>query len=218
MTSADPSAQEPAALGSGTPLPRLTLLKERVPSAQAGAMYLHALRALRCEGPGGEASCTVQGGRNPCTLEVTFIDYEASWVTWLGPWISKRPLPREAIGLEFCKKTMKTILRLLAIVVWFSLGWMAFWVLPLLWPAFKAGLLVLQLNLRSIWPNRTWSTTAQISDLAIDGQSAAESEYCGVCLLPGPRCLNVIARKSRISFPTFRTEVICCTRSVLCEY
>ena len=39
---------------------------------------------------------------------VTFIDYEASWVTWL-----------------------------LAIVVWFSLGWMAFWVLPLLWPAFK---------------------------------------------------------------------------------
>uniref|UniRef100_A0A7S2PQ32 LITAF domain-containing protein n=1 Tax=Zooxanthella nutricula TaxID=1333877 RepID=A0A7S2PQ32_9DINO len=39
---------------------------------------------------------------------VTFIDYEASWVTWL-----------------------------LAFVVWISLGWMAFWVLPLLWPAFK---------------------------------------------------------------------------------
>jgi len=39
---------------------------------------------------------------------VTFIDYEASWVTWL-----------------------------LAFVVWVSLGWMAFWVLPLLWPAFK---------------------------------------------------------------------------------
>ena len=31
------------------------------------------------------------------------------------------------------------LLRLLAIVVWFSLGWMAFWVLPLLWPAFKDG-------------------------------------------------------------------------------
>lgn len=67
---------------------------------------------------------------------VTFIDYEASWVTWL-----------------------------LAIVVWFSLGWMAFWVLPLLWPAFK--------------------------DVV---------HHC-------PRCLNVIARKSRISLPTFRTEV-----------
>jgi len=39
---------------------------------------------------------------------VTFIDYEASWVTYL-----------------------------LAFVVWVSLGWMAFWVLPLLWPAFK---------------------------------------------------------------------------------
>jgi len=67
---------------------------------------------------------------------VTFIDYEASWVTWL-----------------------------LAIVVWFSLGWMAFWILPLLWPAFK--------------------------DVV---------HHC-------PRCLNVIARKSRISLPTFRTEV-----------
>lgn len=67
---------------------------------------------------------------------VTFIDYEASWVTWL-----------------------------LAIVVWFSLGWMAFWVLPLLWPAFK--------------------------DVV---------HHC-------PRCLNVIARKSRIALPTFRTEV-----------
>eukprot|EP00429_Kryptoperidinium_foliaceum_P064181 CAMPEP_0176062950 /NCGR_PEP_ID=MMETSP0120_2-20121206/31394_1 /TAXON_ID=160619 /ORGANISM="Kryptoperidinium foliaceum, Strain CCMP 1326" /LENGTH=357 /DNA_ID=CAMNT_0017396521 /DNA_START=87 /DNA_END=1157 /DNA_ORIENTATION=+ len=39
---------------------------------------------------------------------VTFLDYEASWVTWV-----------------------------LAFVVWVSLGWMAFWVLPLLWPAFK---------------------------------------------------------------------------------
>lgn len=39
---------------------------------------------------------------------VTFLDYEASWVTYL-----------------------------LAFVVWVSLGWMAFWVLPLLWPAFK---------------------------------------------------------------------------------
>ena len=29
--------------------------------------------------------------------------------------------------------------RLLAIVVWFSLGWMAFWILPLLWPAFKVS-------------------------------------------------------------------------------
>jgi len=68
---------------------------------------------------------------------VTFIDHEASWVTWL-----------------------------LAFVVWFSLGWMAFWVLPLLWPAFK--------------------------DVV---------HHC-------PRCLNVIARKSRISLPTFRTEVM----------
>jgi hypothetical protein len=67
---------------------------------------------------------------------VTFIDYEASWVTWL-----------------------------LGFVVWFSLGWMAFWVLPLLWPAFK--------------------------DVV---------HHC-------PRCLNSIARRSRISFPTFRTEV-----------
>lgn len=70
---------------------------------------------------------------------VTFIDYEASWVTWL-----------------------------LAFVVWVSLGWMAFWVLPLLWPAFK--------------------------DVV---------HHC-------PRCLNVIQRKSRISLPTFRTEVMTC--------
>lgn len=68
---------------------------------------------------------------------VTFTDYESSWVTYL-----------------------------LAFVVWFSLGWMAFWVLPLLWPAFK--------------------------DVV---------HHC-------PRCLNVIARKSRISLPTFRTEVM----------
>lgn len=68
---------------------------------------------------------------------VTFIDHEASWVTWL-----------------------------LAFVVWFSLGWMALWVLPLLWPAFK--------------------------DVV---------HHC-------PRCLNVITRKSRISLPTFRTEVM----------
>jgi len=67
---------------------------------------------------------------------VTFIDYEASWISWV-----------------------------LAFVVWFSLGWMAFWVLPLLWPAFK--------------------------DVV---------HHC-------PRCLNIIARKSRISMPTFRTEV-----------
>jgi len=39
---------------------------------------------------------------------ITFIDYEASWITYL-----------------------------LAFVVWVSLGWMALWVLPLLWPAFK---------------------------------------------------------------------------------
>jgi len=39
---------------------------------------------------------------------ITFTDHEASWVTWL-----------------------------LGFVVWFSLGWLAFWVLPLLWPAFK---------------------------------------------------------------------------------
>mmetsp|Transcript_61350 Transcript_61350/g.142785 ORF Transcript_61350/g.142785 Transcript_61350/m.142785 type:complete len:416 (-) Transcript_61350:64-1311(-) len=69
---------------------------------------------------------------------VTFIDHEASWVTWL-----------------------------LGFMVWFSLGWMmAFVILPLLWPAFK--------------------------DVV---------HHC-------PRCLNVIARKSRISFPTFRTEVM----------
>eukprot|EP00420_Gonyaulax_spinifera_P019460 CAMPEP_0197903052 /NCGR_PEP_ID=MMETSP1439-20131203/55003_1 /TAXON_ID=66791 /ORGANISM="Gonyaulax spinifera, Strain CCMP409" /LENGTH=425 /DNA_ID=CAMNT_0043524139 /DNA_START=51 /DNA_END=1328 /DNA_ORIENTATION=+ len=68
---------------------------------------------------------------------VTFIDHEASLVTWL-----------------------------LGFVVWFSLGWMSFWVLPLLWPAFK--------------------------DVV---------HHC-------PRCLNVIARKSRISLPTFRTEVM----------
>lgn len=68
---------------------------------------------------------------------VTFIDHEASWVTWL-----------------------------LGLVVWFSLGWMAFWILPLLWPAFK--------------------------DVV---------HHC-------PRCLNVVARKSRISLPTFRTEVM----------
>jgi hypothetical protein len=68
---------------------------------------------------------------------ITFIDHETSFVTWL-----------------------------LAFVVWFSLGWMAFWVLPLLWPAFK--------------------------DVV---------HHC-------PRCLNVIARKSRISLPTFRTEVM----------
>lgn len=67
----------------------------------------------------------------------TFIDYEASWVTWV-----------------------------LAFTVWFSLGWMAMWVLPLLWPAFK--------------------------DVV---------HHC-------PRCLNVIARKSRIALPTFRTEVM----------
>mmetsp|Transcript_78969 Transcript_78969/g.231816 ORF Transcript_78969/g.231816 Transcript_78969/m.231816 type:complete len:439 (-) Transcript_78969:117-1433(-) len=69
---------------------------------------------------------------------ITFIDHEASWVTWL-----------------------------LGIMVWISLGWMmAFVVLPLLWPAFK--------------------------DVV---------HHC-------PRCLNVIARKSRISLPTFRTEVM----------
>eukprot|EP00933_Yihiella_yeosuensis_P065734 TRINITY_DN69700_c0_g1_i1.p1 TRINITY_DN69700_c0_g1~~TRINITY_DN69700_c0_g1_i1.p1 ORF type:complete len:402 (-),score=70.70 TRINITY_DN69700_c0_g1_i1:55-1260(-) len=67
---------------------------------------------------------------------VTFIDYETSWVTWV-----------------------------LGFVVWISLGWMAFWVLPLLWPAFK--------------------------DVV---------HHC-------PRCLNVIARKSRIHLPTFKTEV-----------
>eukprot|EP00927_Polykrikos_kofoidii_P001026 TRINITY_DN10372_c0_g1_i2.p1 TRINITY_DN10372_c0_g1~~TRINITY_DN10372_c0_g1_i2.p1 ORF type:complete len:421 (+),score=67.85 TRINITY_DN10372_c0_g1_i2:157-1419(+) len=39
---------------------------------------------------------------------ITFIDHESSWVTWV-----------------------------LGFVVWFSLGWLAFWVLPLLWPAFK---------------------------------------------------------------------------------
>jgi hypothetical protein len=68
---------------------------------------------------------------------ITFIDYEASWVTWV-----------------------------LGFVVWFSLGWMAFWVLPLLWPAFK--------------------------DVV---------HHC-------PKCLNVIERKSRISLPTFRSEVM----------
>lgn len=87
----------------------------------------------------------VQFGDSPvhCTCPhcertvVTFIDYETSWVTYL-----------------------------LGFVVWFSLGWMAFWVLPLLWPAFK--------------------------DVV---------HHC-------PRCLNVIARKSRISLPTFRSEVM----------
>lgn len=68
---------------------------------------------------------------------MTFIDHEASWVTWV-----------------------------LGFVVWFSLGWMAFWVLPLLWPAFK--------------------------DVV---------HHC-------PRCLNVVARKSRISVPTFKMEVM----------
>eukprot|EP00928_Gymnodinium_smaydae_P017966 TRINITY_DN16849_c0_g1_i1.p1 TRINITY_DN16849_c0_g1~~TRINITY_DN16849_c0_g1_i1.p1 ORF type:complete len:398 (+),score=82.71 TRINITY_DN16849_c0_g1_i1:183-1376(+) len=68
---------------------------------------------------------------------ITFIDHETSWVTWV-----------------------------LGFVVWISLGWMAFWVLPLLWPAFK--------------------------DVV---------HHC-------PRCLNVIARKSRISLPTFKTEVM----------
>lgn len=67
----------------------------------------------------------------------TFIDYEASWVSWV-----------------------------LSFVVWFSLGWMAFWLLPLLWPAFK--------------------------DVV---------HHC-------PRCLNVVARRSRISLPTFRSEVM----------
>jgi len=68
---------------------------------------------------------------------ITFIDHEASWVTWI-----------------------------LGFIVWFSLGWMAFWVLPLLWPAFK--------------------------DVV---------HHC-------PRCLNVVERKSRISLPTFRSEVM----------
>jgi hypothetical protein len=68
---------------------------------------------------------------------ITFIDHETSWVTWL-----------------------------LGLVVWISLGWMAFWVLPVLWPAFK--------------------------DVV---------HHC-------PRCLNVIATKSRISLPTFRSEVM----------
>jgi len=68
---------------------------------------------------------------------ITFIDYEASWVTYV-----------------------------LGVVVWFSLGWMAFWVLPLLWPAFK--------------------------DVV---------HHC-------PRCLNVIARKSRIALPSFKSEVM----------
>lgn len=68
---------------------------------------------------------------------ITFLDHEASWVTWL-----------------------------LAFIVWFSLGWMALWVLPLLWPAFK--------------------------DVV---------HHC-------PRCLNVIARQSRIKLPTFRSEVM----------
>mmetsp|Transcript_30355 Transcript_30355/g.66451 ORF Transcript_30355/g.66451 Transcript_30355/m.66451 type:complete len:501 (-) Transcript_30355:121-1623(-) len=70
---------------------------------------------------------------------ITFIEYETSWVTWL-----------------------------LGFVIWFSLGWMAFWVLPLLWPAFKDVL-----------------------------------HRC-------PHCLNVVARKSRISLPTFRSEVMTC--------
>lgn len=68
---------------------------------------------------------------------ITFLDHEASWVTWL-----------------------------LAFIVWFSLGWMALWVLPLLWPAFK--------------------------DVV---------HHC-------PRCLNVIARQSRVKLPTFRSEVM----------
>lgn len=80
----------------------------------------------------------VQCGCPHCDRSViTFIDHEASWVTWV-----------------------------LGFVVWFSLGWMAFWVLPLLWPAFK--------------------------DVV---------HHC-------PRCLNVVARKSRISLPTFRSEVM----------
>jgi hypothetical protein len=68
---------------------------------------------------------------------ITFIDHETSWVTWV-----------------------------LAFVVWISLGWMAFWVLPLLWPAFK--------------------------DVV---------HHC-------PQCLNVVERKSRISLPTFKNEVM----------
>jgi len=68
---------------------------------------------------------------------ITFLDHEASWVTWM-----------------------------LALIVWFSLGWMALWVLPLLWPAFK--------------------------DVV---------HHC-------PRCLNVVARQSRIKLPTFRSEVM----------
>lgn len=68
---------------------------------------------------------------------ITFIDHETSFVTWL-----------------------------LGFVVWISLGWMAFWVVPFLWPAFK--------------------------DVV---------HHC-------PRCLNVVARKSRIRFPSFKTEVM----------
>eukprot|EP00746_Dinoflagellata_sp_MGD_P075109 gnl/MRDRNA2_/MRDRNA2_30256_c0_seq1.p1 gnl/MRDRNA2_/MRDRNA2_30256_c0~~gnl/MRDRNA2_/MRDRNA2_30256_c0_seq1.p1 ORF type:complete len:364 (-),score=44.50 gnl/MRDRNA2_/MRDRNA2_30256_c0_seq1:202-1293(-) len=68
---------------------------------------------------------------------VTFTDHEASWVTY-------------ALGA----------------LVWLSMRWMAIWVLPVLWPAFK--------------------------DVV---------HHC-------PRCLNVIATRSRISLPTFKTEVM----------
>lgn len=47
-----------------------------------------------------------------------------------------------SIGGSIClagRDGQPTVTRLLAIVVWFSLGWMAFWILPLLWPAFKAA-------------------------------------------------------------------------------
>uniref|UniRef100_A0A7S1ACG2 LITAF domain-containing protein n=1 Tax=Noctiluca scintillans TaxID=2966 RepID=A0A7S1ACG2_NOCSC len=67
----------------------------------------------------------------------TLIDYETSWVTWL-----------------------------LAFLVWLCIGWLAFWVLPLLWPVFK--------------------------------------DVVHRC----PTCLNAIARKARISLPTFRSELM----------
>ena len=114
--------------------PLIRFISSMADVSEARAMHLHALRALRCGGP----TCVGPAVHAGCAdadalrvaMKVTFIDYEASWVTWF------RPRTAHFIALSSGGTTAR--LRLLAIVVWFSLGWMAFWVLPLLWPAFKA--------------------------------------------------------------------------------
>jgi len=112
---------------------------------------------------------------------VTFIDYEASWVTWF-----------------------------LGFVVWVSLGWMSFWVLPLLWPAFKdvvhrcpRCLNVIERKSRINVPTfRTEIMTCKIGGCAV----VLARKYVAILLLLGGVIFTVYMLRSQIQLNTAHEE------------